>query len=154
VLRVSVYSLCSLKKSQPKRDRYSLQCRGRDEMRAPASHSAVTASLPKTLPPPYYSSAICREEGCNCATGERVLSLSLKKSRHIHCSAINLNKRKMSYPLLSCFFGRNEQCISEITAGEVMDQRAIVLRGAWLDDLYSLTRLDWHRKNNIHCCIK
>lgn len=35
-----------------------------------------------------------------------------------------------------------------------MDQRAIVLRGAWLDDLYPLTRLDWHRKNNIHCCIK
>lgn len=103
MLRVSVYSLRSLKKSQPKRDRYSLQCRGRDEMRAPASHSAVTASLPKTLPPPYYS-AICREEGCNCATGERVLSLFLKKSQHIHCSAINLNKRKMSYPLLSCFF--------------------------------------------------
>lgn len=48
-------------------------------MRAPAPHSAVTASLPKTLPPPYYSSAIIREEGCNCATGERVLSLSLKK---------------------------------------------------------------------------
>lgn len=82
VLRVSVYSLRSLKKIQPKRDRYSLQCRGRDEMRAPAPHSAVTASLPKTLPPPYYSSAIIREEGCNCATGERVLSLSQKKSTY------------------------------------------------------------------------